>query len=354
MTFWQGRRVFLTGHTGFMGGWLSAFLVERGARVFGYGLEPESDPSFFAATELGTRIERSSISDIRDLGSLVEAMSDTEPEIVFHLAAQSLVRRAHAEPVETFSTNVMGTANLLEAVRRSPRAKAVLVVTTDKVYRNESRSEPYAEDDRLGGREPYSASKAACELVVDAWRHSYLRTSGVGVATVRAGNIFGGGDWAADRLVPDAMRRFGAGEPLALRHPEATRPWQHVLEPLPGYLVLAERLAVRPDEFAEAWNFGPSLESCRPVGEVARLLAEAWGRGAEVRVEEADDIFEEKLLSISSDKARDRLEWRPQLSLRDAIARTVDWYRACERGADMWSTTLQQIADYDRQARLRP
>jgi CDP-glucose 4,6-dehydratase len=350
-TSWQGRRVFLTGHTGFMGGWLSALLVRHGARVFGYAKPPESEPSFFSATDLAARIERSTIADIRDLERLCEAIGEAEPEVVFHLAAQPLVRRAHAEPLETFSTNVMGTANLLEAVRRSSHAKAVLVVTTDKVYRNDNRREPYAEEERLGGREPYSASKAACEFVADAWRHSYLAERGVGVATIRAGNIFGGGDWAVDRLVPDAMRCFAAGQPLTLRHPEATRPWQHVLEPLPGYLTLAERLAASPDEFAEGWNFGPALESCRPVGEVARLVAEAWGEEAEVRAARGDGIFEERLLAIDCAKARRRLGWEPHLSLEDAVALTVDWHRQQQGGADMWSVTLAQIADYDRLAR---
>ena len=350
-TYWQGRSVFLTGHTGFMGGWLSALLVERGARVSGYALAPESEPSFFSSTGLSGRIERSTIADVRDFDRLAEAIGEAEPEIVFHLAAQPLVRRAHAEPLETFSTNVMGTANLLEAVRRSASVKAALVVTTDKVYRNENRAEPYIEEDRLGGREPYSASKAACELVADAWRHSYLRERGVGVATIRAGNIFGGGDWAADRLVPDAMRCFAAGRTLELRHPEATRPWQHVLEPLPGYLTLAERLATSPGEFAEAWTFGPALDSCRPVGEVAGLVAEAWGEGAEVRLGQVGGIFEETLLAIDSAKAHSRLGWEPRLSLEQAIARTVEWHRAHESGADMWSATLQQIADYDRLTR---
>jgi len=345
--YWQGRSVFLTGHTGFMGGWLASLLLARGAQVNGYALPPPSDPSFFDSTGLAQRLARSTIGDIRDAAGLRMALAVAQPEIVFHLAAQPLVRTAYAEPMETFSVNVMGTASLLEALRESDSVKAALIVTTDKVYYNEKRYAPYNESDRLGGKEPYSASKAASEFVVDAWRHSYLRTRDIGVATIRAGNIFGGGDWAANRLVPDAMRSFAAGRSLVLRHPEATRPWQHVLDPLPGYLILAERLANSPDAFASGWNFGPLPEDCRPVGELAQMLAQAWGNGATVEVQPADAIFEEELLALDSGKAESQLGWQSRWPLAIAVENATTWYRAFHQGADMWALTQAQIEAFE-------
>lgn len=345
--FWQGRRVFITGHTGFMGGWLSSLLSTRGALVHGYALQPPSEPSFFTATSLDLRIASSTIGDIRDGAGLRSALNATQPEILFHLAAQPLVRAAYADPLETFSTNVLGTAQVLDGLRQCESVKAALVVTTDKVYFNENRDAPYAEGDRLGGREPYSASKASSEFVVDAWRHSYLLPLGKGVATIRAGNIFGGGDWAANRLVPDAARAFNAGGALVLRYPDSTRPWQHVLDPLPGYLALAERLAAEPGNFSLGWNFGPSPEDCRSVGELAQMLATAWGVGATVEVRPADEIFEEKLLALDSSMAEARLGWRSRWPLAEAVENTAEWYRAFYRGADMWATTLGQIEAFE-------
>lgn len=330
-----------------MGGWLSSLLSTRGAQVHGYALQPPSEPSFFRATGLDHRIANSIIGDIRDGAGLRRALDAAQPEIVFHLAAQPLVRAAYAEPLETFSTNVLGTAHVLDGLRHCESVKAALVVTTDKVYFNENRDAPYVEGDRLGGREPYSASKASSEFVADAWRHSYLRPLGIGVATIRAGNIFGGGDWAANRLVPDAARAFNAGETLVLRYPDSTRPWQHVLDPLPGYLTLAEKLAAEPGSFSSGWNFGPPPEDCRPVGEMAQMLATAWGNGATVEVRPADGIFEEKLLALDSGKAESLLGWRSRWPLTVAIERTTEWYRAFYRETDMWALTLGQIAAFE-------
>lgn len=348
-TFWQGRVVFMTGHTGFMGGWLATFLKSRGAHVHGYALPPPSNPSFFETTGLAGQLTSSMIGDVRDPDRLRDAICDARPSVVFHLAAQPLVRRAYAEPLETVSTNVMGTANLLEAARHAEGIEAIVVVTTDKVYRNLNRHEPYTEGDELGGREPYSASKAASEFIVDAWRHSYLDVGEKGVATVRAGNIFGGGDWAADRLVPDAVRTFMAGDPLILRHPNSTRPWQHVLDPLYGYLNLAERLVSDRQAYSEGWNFGPVTSDCRPVRELAQLLVQNWGDGASFVVEGDDRIFEERFLSLDCRKAMERLEWTPRWPLETGIKKAIEWYRAFAQGADTWKFTLEQIEQHECQ-----
>ncbi len=345
-TFWRDRPVFLTGHSGFMGGWLSAFLQDGGARVHGYSLPAPTDPSFFAATGLGDNLAASTFGDVRDLDDLTSAMQAAAPSIVFHLAAQPLVRRAHDEPIETVSTNIMGTANLLEAARQAGSVEAIIVVTTDKVYRNLEREEPYGEKSELGGREPYSASKAGSEFMVEAWRHSYFRGKGVGVSTVRAGNIFGGGDWAQDRIVPDAVRRFSAGQPLILRNPHSTRPWQHVLDPLRGYLTLAERMVAEPQKYSDGWNFGPALEDCREVGKLAAIMAASWGEDASVEVESDQRIFEEKFLSLDCSKAREELGWTPRLPLEQGIEQTMAWYRAHQDGADMWEFTLGQIQQH--------
>lgn len=348
-SFWNNRPVFLTGHTGFMGGWLAAYLLARGARVHGYALPPDTDPAFFDATGLGHRLASSVLADIGDLDRLSGAIDDVRPSVAFHLAAQPLVRYAHANPMETVATNVMGTANLLEATRRNPGVKAVIVVTTDKVYRNVGQAEPYSEEDELGGREPYSASKAASEFIVDAWHHSYLREQGKGVAAIRAGNIFGGGDWAADRLVPDAIRTFSAGQPLVLRNPASTRPWQHVLDPLRGYLTLAEKLVEQPDDFSGKWNFGPEMQDCRPVIDLAHLIAANWSDDARIAVEGDNSVFEERFLSLDSGKAARRLDWTPRWSLETGVRNAVEWYRAHAEGADMWAFTSDQIEAMDRE-----
>jgi CDP-glucose 4,6-dehydratase len=340
--FWCNRKVFITGHTGFMGGWLSSLLLECGAEVSGYALAPPTNPSFFDAVGLKARLNSHVTGDVRDVDGLAKAVYAAQPDIVFHLAAQPLVRLAHSEPQQTFDTNIMGTVNLLEAVRACPSVAATLVVTTDKVYRNIGTHTPYVEDDVLGGKEPYSASKAGAEFVLDAYRHSYLKDTGL--AAIRAGNIFGGGDWAPDRLVPDAVRGFTGGKPLTLRNPASTRPWQHVLDPLPGYLTLAEKLQNSPTEYSSGWNFGPELSDCKPVSELSMLLKSAWGEGAEIIVEPGDGVFEEKFLSLDSGKAKSELAWTPGWPLAKAVKEAVAWYKCYYENntAALWDLTRAQ------------
>ncbi|HYH18751.1 MAG TPA: CDP-glucose 4,6-dehydratase [Azospirillum sp.] len=344
--FWSGRRVFVTGHTGFKGGWLCLALGRLGAIVSGYALEPEGTPNVVELTGGGDGMT-STIGDLRDRVALGKALAAAEPEVVFHLAAQPLVRRAYAEPLETFDVNVMGTANLLEAVRGVGSVKAVVVVTTDKVYDNQEWAWPYRETDRLGGKEPYGASKACCELVVDAYRHSYLekRTPPVAVASVRAGNIVGGGDWAVDRLVPDAMRAFSAGRRLMIRNPAAVRPWQHVLEPVRGYLMIAERLIDHPAAAVGAWNFGPLEEDCQPVSRIVDRLAMLWGDDAGWSLEAGAQPYEARLLTLDSSRVRAEIGWKPVWRLARALEETVAWYRAFYRREDLTALTMRQIEE---------
>ena len=283
--FWRDKHVLVTGHTGFMGGWLTVVLGELGARVIGYALAPPTAPCFFEAVGLSAVLDEDTRADVRDLAKLSAVIRNHKPEIIFHLAAQPLVREAFRQPVETFDVNVMGTVKLLEAVRNVDSVRSVIVVTTDKVYENLELDWEFRENDRLGGREPYGVSKAGAELVVDAYRQSFLAPGNVGVATVRAGNIIGGGDWAAERLVPDIVRAFSAGATLAVRNPAATRPWQHVLEPLRGCLMLAEALFDDPARFAGGWNFGAAREDQRPVSWIVEYCARQWGEGARWKVD---------------------------------------------------------------------
>jgi CDP-glucose 4,6-dehydratase len=342
--FWRGRRVFLTGHTGFKGGWLALWLAELGAQVHGYALAPPTTPSFFDVTGVRERLASHTLADLRDAAALKAAMAAARPDIVLHLAAQPLVRQSYVEPVETFAVNVMGTIHLLEAVRATPGAKAVVSVTTDKCYENREWVWPYRENEALGGHDPYSASKACAELVTAAWRRSFLAAAGVRLASARAGNVIGGGDWAADRLLPDFLRAIDAGETLVIRSPNAIRPWQHVLEPLAGYLLLAERLFTG-DDVAEAWNFGPSDDDARPVSWIvdtlcARVPDAAW------RLDDAPQPHEAGALKLDSAKARSRLNWRPRWRLDEALSRTLAWHLAWEDGADMGAVSAAQIRDY--------
>lgn len=343
--YWRGRTVFVTGHTGFMGGWLALWLARGGANVTGFALAPPTEPSFFEAVGLKQDLE-SHIADVRDGEALAAAVAAANPEFIFHLAAQPLVRAAHAEPAFTFATNVMGTVNLLQAARAADAVRAIVVVTTDKVYDNREWDWGYRENDRLGGREPYGASKACAEFVVDAFRQSYLLNgdSAVGVATVRAGNVIGGGDWARDRLVPDAIRAFSDGEILALRNPQSIRPWQHVLEPVHGMLMLAERLCAEPIAFSNAWNFGPTREDTCTVERVVGDLARLWGKGAEWRPDPPSvGPREAGTLALDSAKAIAELGWRPVWALAETLARTATWYRSFYAGGGVRALSLEQI-----------
>ena len=344
--FWRNRRVFVTGHTGFTGGWLCLWLAQLGAKVTGYALPPEP-MSLYDAFRLEDALAATFFGDLRDPLRLSQAVAAAKPEVVLHLAAQALVRRAHAAPIDTLSTNIMGTAHLLEAIRPADSVRSVVVVTSDKVYLNRNLKRGYSELDRLGGREPYAASKACAELVVDCYRHAYLADRGVALATARAGNIFGGGDWAEDRLIPDAIRAFERGRSLKLRHPEATRPWQHVLEAAEGYLLLAEALAKGAPDAAGAWNFGPNGADHRTVAWMASSLARLWGEDAAWQLHNPSNApYEERLLAVNPGKAAAKLGWRSRWSVEQALERTVPWYRAQLGDRPMRALSIQQIEEH--------
>jgi CDP-glucose 4,6-dehydratase len=346
--FWSGRRVLVTGHTGFKGAWLSFWLAELGAEVSGLALPPATKPNLHDLLGLAGR-GRFVHADINDGKALDAVLQEARPEVVVHMAAQALVRASYAAPVATFAVNVLGTVALLDAVRRCPHTRAVLVVTSDKAYENQGRAEGYRETDALGGHDPYSASKACTELATAAMRRSYFAAGGhpARIATVRAGNVIGGGDWSGDRLVPDIVRGWlGGSGVVRLRHPDAVRPWQHVLDPLAAYLGLAERLLTDGEGFDEAWNFGPDPAGHRTVMAVAQALLAALGRG---RIETAPDpgaTHEAAVLALDCTKARTRLGWRPCLDFPAAVAMTADWYAAWVRGEDMRAVTRLQLAAF--------
>ena len=343
--FWAGRRVFVTGHTGFKGGWLCLWLQSMGAKVYGYALEAPTDPNIFNVAGVGQGMTESTIGDVRDLPALIEAMRAAQPEVVFHLAAQALVRFSYAAPAETYAVNVMGTVNVLEAVRATPSARAVVNVTTDKCYENREWLWGYREGEALGGHDPYSSSKACSELVTAAYRTSFLNAAGVAVASARAGNVIGGGDWALDRLLPDFLRALDAGATLHLRSPEAIRPWQHVLEPVSGYLMLAQRLFSDRKAFSEAWNFGPADEDARSVRWIVEHLIKARP-GAGFTCEVIAQPHEATHLRLDSSKARALLNWQPRWLLATALDKTLDWHTGWRRGQDMRAVTMAQIAEY--------
>jgi len=343
--FWQDRKVLVTGHTGFKGAWLSLWLARMGAQVVGYAQPPPTTPSLFELVGL-SRLIRSEIGDIREGARLKALLGDFAPEIVFHLAAQSLVGVSYEDPVETYESNVLGTVQLLDAVRRTSGVGAVVVVTSDKCYENREWEWGYREDDRLGGRDPYSSSKACAELVVASFRASFFQ-DGPSLATVRAGNVIGGGDWATDRLIPDMVRAGCAGEAIRLRCPEARRPWQHVFEPLRGYLQLAERLCTEGRRYEGAWNFGPPEGSARTVEEVVRSFGRMFGGGTTAVVDRSECKPETRVLRLDSSRARDRLGWRPALKLTGALQLTANWYRVWrEGGKDMENFSRTQIDQY--------
>ena len=344
--FWQNKRVFVTGHTGFKGAWLCLWLQILGARVTGYALAPPTSPNLFDLAGIAS-VMSSINDDVRDLPRLREALAAAQPQVVIHMAAQSLVRQSYLDPVGTYATNVSGTVNLLEAVRHCPFVKVAMVVTSDKCYENKDWARAYREDDALGGYDPYSSSKGCAELVTAAYRRSFWQTRGSpACATVRAGNVIGGGDWAADRLVPDAIAAFTAGHPVMIRNPEALRPWQHVLDPLAGYLQLAERLWDGPPEFASAWNFGPADNESKPVSWVVGRLARAWGGGANWKIDGGTHPHEAGQLRLDCSKARTQLGWRPRVTLELALDWAVEWHRAYVNGGDMRTMSEAQILRY--------
>jgi CDP-glucose 4,6-dehydratase len=342
----RGRRVLVTGHTGFKGSWLALWLHQMGAQVMGYALPPERADDHFNLLGLEKLIDHV-VGDIRDAESVNRAFERFRPEIVFHLAAQPLVRYSYAEPKLTFDTNVAGSVNILEAVRACPSIKALVYVTSDKCYRNNEWIWGYRENDELGGHDPYSASKAAAELVFSSYQDSFFHARpDFGAATVRAGNVIGGGDWALDRIVPDAIRALKAGSPILLRNPGSTRPWQHVLEPLSGYLMIAASLLKEPKRFAGAWNFGPRSESIRTVRDLAEAAAAQWGDGKVEVAPQANAPHEAGLLHLNCDKAHQLLGWHPLWDFGRTVAETVQWYRAVTAGAPALEVSSKQIQSY--------
>lgn len=344
--FWQGRPVFITGHTGFKGAWLATWLQSRGALVHGYALPPPTEPNLFTVADVAAGLASHTLADVRDGAALKHALVAASPEIVFHLAAQPLVRRSYHDPVETYAVNVLGTVHLLEAVRASPSTRVVVNVTTDKCYENAERSRSFQETDPLGGHDPYSSSKACSELVTSAYRDSFLAAAGVAVASARAGNVIGGGDWAQDRLLPDFFRAIDERRTLEIRHPDATRPWQHVLEPLAGYLLLAQSLLIHGQRFAGGWNLGPADSDARPVRWIVDRLT-ARIPGARWQVHGGPHPHEARQLGLDSSKALQQLGWRPRWDLGEALDRTIDWHRAWRSGDDLKSICLAQIAAYE-------
>lgn len=347
---WQGRRVFVTGHTGFKGGWLALWLARRGAIVRGFALEPPTEPNFFTAASIANDVEDIR-GDIRDFSRLEAAIQDFAPEIIFHLAAQSLVRTSYSDPLLTYSTNVMGTANVLEAARHSPSVRAVICVTTDKVYRDQDWEWPYRESDPVGGYDPYASSKACAELVAAAYRASFFSPRQLAIATTRAGNVIGGGDWSCDRLIPDLIRGFESAQPVLIRNPMAIRPWQHVLDPLQGYILLAERMLAGESRFASAFNFGPIEGDIWPVERIATRLVDQWGKGASWVQDSSSNPHESRSLRLDSSRARIELGWTPRLTTEAALDWTLEWYRVCADGGNMRDKTLAQIEAYEKLGR---
>lgn len=346
--FWKDKRVFLTGHTGFKGGWLSLWLASMGAKVTGYALRPNTTPNLFDVLAIDSLIEKSHIADIRDHTSLQSLMSQSKPDVVIHMAAQPLVRYSYVNPVETYATNVMGTVHVLESTRTIDSVRATVVVTTDKCYENKEWAWGYRENEPMGGSDPYSNSKGCAELVTSAYRGSFFSSSNSinRVASARAGNVIGGGDWSEDRLIPDAIKAFEANKPLMIRNPLATRPWQHVLEPLSGYLILAQALYEQGTAFASGWNFGPRDEDNRAVKEVVDLLVSGWGETVHWEKGSSEQPHEANLLRLDCSKARTQLGWIPKWNLEMGIQKIVEWQTAFQAKENMREVSLAQIKEY--------
>ena len=346
LSFYKGKRVLLTGHTGFKGSWLSLWLQQMGAEVKGFSLTPPTNPSLFVEAKVAQHMQ-SEIGDIRDFSKLSESIRTFNPDILLHLAAQPLVRLSYKEPIETYSTNVMGTVNVLEASRYASHLKAIVVITTDKCYENREWEWGYRENEPMGGHDPYSNSKGCAELVVSAYQRSFFHTPDTAaVASARAGNVIGGGDWAEDRLIPDILRAFEKQQSVIIRNPLSTRPWQHVLEPLSGYLVLAQRLWQDGKAFAEGWNFGPKDDDCQPVQWILDKMVYFWGEGAHYEIDKSEQPHEANFLKLDCSKAAMRLKWHPKWRLEQTLEQIVHWHRAWLEGADMQVKCLQEIEKY--------
>ncbi|HEX5337629.1 MAG TPA: CDP-glucose 4,6-dehydratase [Gallionella sp.] len=342
--FWRGKRVLITGHTGFKGSWLSLWLQSMGAEVTGYALAPPSNPSLFETARIAD-VMTSITGDVRNLADVRAAFAKHQPEIVIHMAAQSLVRHSYREPVATYATNVMGTVHVLEAVRNTPSVRAVVNITSDKCYENREWVWGYRENEAMGGFDPYSSSKGCAELVTAAYRNSFFQ-QGAAVASARAGNVIGGGDWADDRLIPDMVRAISENRPVLIRNPHAIRPWQHVLEPLAGYLLLARRLYEEGAAYAEGWNFGPADDDAKPVQWIVARYTQLWGDGAGWTLDQAEHPHEAHYLKLDCAKAKTRLGWQPKWQLAQALERISAWHKAHRQGRDMREFTLEQIAAY--------
>jgi len=346
--FWSGKRVFLTGHTGFKGSWLSLWLQAFGAEVAGLSLEPPTTPNLFTIANVAAGMASSQIGDIRDYETVRKAIAGFAPDIIIHMAAQPLVRLSYSEPVATYATNVMGTVHVLEAARAAGTARAIVNVTTDKCYENKEWAWGYREDEPMGGHDPYSNSKGCSELVTSAYRRSFFEAAGQALASARAGNVIGGGDWAADRLIPDILRAFQDGRPVVIRNPHSIRPWQHVLEPLSGYLLLAEKLYTDGQAWAEGWNFGPRDDDAKPVQWIVERMVAQWGGEATWQLDGGAHPHEAHYLKLDISKARSRLAWQPRWNLEQALERIVAWHRAWLSAEDMQRLCLAQIEEFNQ------
>lgn len=346
--FWKGKKVYLTGHTGFKGSWLSLWLNSMGAVVKGFALEPPTNPSLFEIAQV-SRLLDSEIGDIRNFAGLRSSVEEFQPEILIHMAAQPLVRLSYKDPLDTYSTNFMGTANVLEASRSIKSLKAIVAITTDKCYENKEWEWGYRENEPMGGYDPYSSSKGACELLIAAYQRSFfnLPSQGPALASARAGNVIGGGDWAEDRLIPDILKAFDKGEPVVVRNPKSTRPWQHVLEPLSGYLILAEELYKNGQEFSGPWNFGPRDEDCKDVDWLLTKIIEFWPSRANWMLDKEANPHEAKFLKLDCSKAKYHLEWEPRWQAEGTLKRIVAWHQAWKNGREMQEYCLSEIKDYN-------